>query len=902
MGSAGRDADATVATASPGAPATRNHCLEVDVLVAMADGTLPETETDGVLAHVDRCVACAELIANLGALDAAGRRVGRYEIERVLGVGGMGIVYAAFDPQLQRRVAVKLVRPENTTERAQSLMVAEARSLARVSHPNVVTVHDAGEHDGEIYVATELVDGTTLFEWQAHHRAVREIVDVWVQVARGLAAAHAMGVVHRDVKPANVLVGRDGRVRIGDFGIAHRDPAATDVSSRSPRLPSAPPDVIAGTPAYMAPEHRAGRVDARSDQYSAAVSIVEALTGKRPTEDDVISLEPPALAAVLTRALRANPDERLPTMTDFADALAAAIAPPPPPAPKRSRRRIALAVAGAVSAAVAITAVAVPALRPASSACTVVPVPDTVTARRDRLAHRLPANISPYVDHWLAGWANASGDVCASRDRELRASRRACLDKTLAALDQLLASWEAKPPGDALSLFIALDQLPHAAWCSEPALVDSPYPTPAQRDAIAAIEHDLASASSIAAIEQLRARARAIGDPTLVTKLAIAVAERQAQTDRPLAARTLRDAIASAHGFSSVLAMIALIHVLEPDPDHVAEAETVAAAARAKLSALGGDPALESELDAQLGSLLKTAGRHVDAIPVLERARQTARIAHGASSPQEANALVALAGALFVRDGTVVSPAARAAGKAADEIWERNGIAMPSVVPAETAAELLTQVERMRAMVVAQSGPESEDAFEADCNLSDAHTMAEQPARALEYAKRAVELAPRIHVRNVRLAYIQGQASYLAGELDHGDEALAYARDAVATATALQADGELASALTALGRAEVRFGKAAAAREPLQRALALRIRLNERAHLRGVTRFWLAAALWDVDRKRARDQATMAREEIQSYLDTNHDDNAAPFTVAHQHRYLQSVLDKIDRWQRDHAR
>jgi serine/threonine protein kinase len=329
----------------------RDGCLEIDELVAMAEGTLAAERIEAVLAHVDGCARCAEVIANLGALDGPGRRVGRYQIERVLGIGGMGIVYAAYDPQLQRKVALKLVRPENTTEVAQSRMVAEARTLARISHPNVVTVFDAGEHAGEIYLAAELVEGMTLTAWQAQPRTTAEIIAVWLQVARGLAAAHAMQVVHRDVKPANVLVGNDGRVRIGDFGLAHRQtaPVASDTPATHDR-------VLAGTPAYMAPEHRAGRVDARSDQFSACVAIVEALIGQRPEADAEVMIEPPALAAVLRRGLRADPAERFPTMDAFADALAVAIAPGPP------RRRWIVPVVAAAVAAVLVMAWALCAL------------------------------------------------------------------------------------------------------------------------------------------------------------------------------------------------------------------------------------------------------------------------------------------------------------------------------------------------------------------------------------------------------------------------------------------------------------------------------------------------------------------------------------------------------------
>src|SRR6185503_849513 len=282
-------------------------CVETEELVAMLDGNLPSDRVEAVLVHVDRCPSCAEVIASL-ARDAGPRGVGRYQLGRVIGSGGMGVVHEGWDPELRRRVAVKLVRPERSDDAAHARMLREARALARISHPNVVAVYDVGEHGGEIYVATELVDGETMATWCAG-RASRDIVDAWIQAARGLDAAHAGGIVHRDVKPANVLVGRDGRVRIGDFGLARlgADTVAAGPVRRSasvsPDLPehlargSYPPPreddaritetgFVAGTPAYMAPEQARGEIDARSDQYSLGVALVEALVGVRPAADE----------------------------------------------------------------------------------------------------------------------------------------------------------------------------------------------------------------------------------------------------------------------------------------------------------------------------------------------------------------------------------------------------------------------------------------------------------------------------------------------------------------------------------------------------------------------------------------------------------------------------------------
>ncbi len=153
-------------------------------------------------------------------------QIGRYEIRRLLGTGGMGVVYAAFDPLLQRDVAVKLLRRErfarDRLEVAGERLRREAQIAAQLTHPNVVTIFDVGEHAGSVYVAMELVDGPSLQQWlRATARPWREVLDMFFRAGRGLAAAHGVGLIHRDFKPANVLVGADHRPRVVDFGLAH---------------------------------------------------------------------------------------------------------------------------------------------------------------------------------------------------------------------------------------------------------------------------------------------------------------------------------------------------------------------------------------------------------------------------------------------------------------------------------------------------------------------------------------------------------------------------------------------------------------------------------------------------------------------------------------------------------
>src|SRR5580658_5657197 len=160
---------------------------------------------------------------------AVGARIGRNLVVGVLGRGGMGVVYAAYDPVLDRKIALKLLTDvvDDDASQGRVRMQREAQALARLSHPNVITVHDVAEHDGTMYIAMEIVEGGTLRDWRGT-RPWREVLAGYLAAARGLAAAHAAGLVHRDFKPDNVLVGNDGRIRVMDFGLARQRGAARE--------------------------------------------------------------------------------------------------------------------------------------------------------------------------------------------------------------------------------------------------------------------------------------------------------------------------------------------------------------------------------------------------------------------------------------------------------------------------------------------------------------------------------------------------------------------------------------------------------------------------------------------------------------------------------------------------
>ena len=273
-------------------------------------------------------------------------RLGPYELRHERGRGGMGVVYAALDTRLDRIVAIKEIR-EPDDVRVHRRVVREAKAMAMLAHPNVVTVYESFEVDGVAYIVMEHVDGVTLTQWLAEPRSREQIFAALCAAGEGLAAAHAKGLVHRDFKPDNVMIDGEGRVRVMDFGLAHSgDPQQRPGGSRDAAVdgsygPLTVSGRFAGTPAYMAPEQLRGEVtDAASDQFSFSVAFWEALFGERPfagATPEALRVEieggrlrrparagrvPAWLREIVTRGLRTAPSERHPSMRSLLDALA----------------------------------------------------------------------------------------------------------------------------------------------------------------------------------------------------------------------------------------------------------------------------------------------------------------------------------------------------------------------------------------------------------------------------------------------------------------------------------------------------------------------------------------------------------------------------------------------------
>ncbi|MBX3155434.1 MAG: protein kinase [Deltaproteobacteria bacterium] len=356
-------------------------------------GTAPTMAvSSGVLGTPAEPIAAAGGTLDLPAADrvdaaatfAPGQMIGRFVVRALLGEGGMGVVVAGHDADLGRPVAIKLVKRELDHPAYRQRLLREAQAMARLEHPNVARVYEVGSERGRLFVAMELIDGVTLSMWlRVQRRPWREIAAMFEQVGAGLAAVHRAGLVHRDFKPDNVLVDRDGRARVVDFGLARLDGAASSAGSPELALSLTRTGVMMGTPGYMAPEQQfGGTVDARADQYSFCVALREALLGGRPTDppDTAWGGTSRAVREIIARGLAYEPHDRFASMDELLAALRTATA-------ARGGRRLAIAaaaagvvVAGAVVAVIALRDPATPAPPPASPAGSpvVTPIPPAV--------------------------------------------------------------------------------------------------------------------------------------------------------------------------------------------------------------------------------------------------------------------------------------------------------------------------------------------------------------------------------------------------------------------------------------------------------------------------------------------------------------------------------------------
>jgi tetratricopeptide (TPR) repeat protein len=624
---------------------------------------------------------------------AIGARVDRYVIERLLGAGAMGMVYAAHDPELDRRVAVKVLRPGTFSAAARDRMAREARTLARLSHRNVVAVHDVGAHGDGMFIVMELVEGATLKRWLAERpRSWHEIVAVMAHAGRGLAAAHAAGLIHRDFKPDNVMIAADGRVLVADFGLARPagDAATADTvpggGSPAPASEITADGVAVGTPAYMAPEQHAGEAGPAADQFAFAVTLYEALYGRRPfAGTSAVALvtaiaagemiPPPSttrvparIARIAARGLRGPPAARFPTMTALVDALARD--------PGRRRRWLAVAGGALVAAVTATWLLARTDAAPercegGNQRIAAVWNAQARTTLRDAFARagrgqgasaadRAAAGIDRYTREWTAGYRDAcrATHVRGDQSPELLDRRMACLDTRLVELGTLVTLFATADAAVVERAVGSIAALPPVGDCADRKALDvTPLPAdPATRDQIAAARADLARARTAhnagrfaeeePITRAIAARARTLGYPPLLASALYQLGQLEDALGHPpaaLAAFAEGRLAAEAAGNDKLKAELAIasanIANATIDPE---ETERMDREAEATVARLGSPPELAWLLADGKAKRRYGVSDFAGALAEWERALAIARTVFPADSYEVANLLNAI--------------------------------------------------------------------------------------------------------------------------------------------------------------------------------------------------------------------------------------------------------------------
>ena len=610
-----------------------------------------------------------------------GALVGRYVVLSHLGRGAMGIVVAAYDPELDRRIALKLLRPQprrGSTARAR--LQREALALARLNHPNVVAVHDVGVHAGRVFIAMELVAGRTLRQWMSRPRSWQEVLPVFEAAARGLASAHRAGLVHRDFKPENVMIGDDGRVRVMDFGLAR--PGESDSARDSEPTPteSGPADVLSGsltrtgailgTPAYMAPEQFAGGVaGAHSDQFSVCVSLFEALYGMRPFEGETAGelacsvtqgqprrvtgerRVPTWVHRTVLRGLSHRVADRFPSMEALASALTAGEA--------RGRRRRRSAVVLGVGMAVAMGLGwqrwedarlveqchrAGDALDPVWNASRRAAVAQGIERSELPYASRVAEEVLPAVDDYAQRWRETATRACTARtiDRTWSASHEDkaawCLDVHLTHVDALAEALERSTP---VAVRRAITSV--AAWAPPEECANTSHlelaadpPPRERRDQVHALLEELAridqrlerddAEGASPMIERAVKRAEELDwTPLRIRALleqshAASLSTRFEEAERAATDAYMLASASDAWRLASTAANV-LVYTIGQDPERLGEARTWARHARVA-DTNGGfeEPHNRARIDDNLGMALLLAGKLDEARDHFQRA------------------------------------------------------------------------------------------------------------------------------------------------------------------------------------------------------------------------------------------------------------------------------------------
>jgi len=710
-----------------GEPTEGTACPDEAEIAQFVQGELPSADAERVEAHLDACEACGQVVAELvrifadedggagaqpdlpaplpsderattlgaddsgerrplGVVLGAGAEVGRYRVLDCVGVGGMGVVYAAYDPELDRRVALKLLRGTATDAGSQgrnARLLREAQALAKLTHPNVITVHDVGTWEGQVFVAMEYIDGPTLGEWmRAQSRTWPEIRDVFVAAGRGLAAAHAAEMVHRDFKPDNVLIGRDGRVRVTDFGLARwgrqlggaelettdERPALARISSSGsipvPQVSLTRTGALVGTPAYMAPEQLQHQpADAASDQFAFCVALYEAIHGERPFSGRTLvelassvlsgrvpeASGGPAVPRSVRQAIRRGLSRRRRDRFGSMNALLAVLE-------QRSTRRAWPWVAGLVVLGGGAGAWALAESRaPGSAFCQPDQAIDRVwdDARREAVATAFERTGLAYatesaerasvaIDEVAARWAELRSRSCEPQSAPgegpaLVALRERCLERRRVSLDALLGAFERADAATVGRAVGAVAGLPSVDQCGDPeALMAAlPPPPPAdQAEAVEAVRNELARGDGLVAAGRYReglalarrvdAEAERLGHRPLRAETQVLLGELldrvgEAESAEEVLEQAALSAVASRHRRILVRALMARVYVLGMGLSRLDQAEAIARWAEAEIEGSGVDDA-RSGLWLNRGSVAYQRGDYATAERYMQRA------------------------------------------------------------------------------------------------------------------------------------------------------------------------------------------------------------------------------------------------------------------------------------------
>jgi tetratricopeptide (TPR) repeat protein len=795
-----------------------------------------------------------------------GSTIGRYVILEPLGEGGMGCVYAAYDPSLDRRVALKLLKPDFSAaapDEARQRLFREAQAMARLNHPNVITVHDVGAMHDQVFVAMEMVKGGTLRTWlKAAPRAPREVLHQFALAGEGLWAAHQAGLVHRDFKPENVLVSHDGQVRVTDFGLARSSSEALlltrpalAASARLPLTPITLEGAVMGTPAYMAPEQLLGRpTDSRTDQFSFAVALYEALFGARPFDGGTLAELAAAIAKgevkpappgsprwmrePLLRSLKANPLERWPSMRELLHALKKD--------PRIARRRWLYATAGVVlmaGAGVASKRVVDREQARCETRGSLEGVWDR--ARRDAALAAFSSSGAPSaeqtfelaaakLDALAQSWSREAVMLCR-QERSLRAAdvatRAQCLQRRR---DELESIGGVFAEADRLVVDTAVaitTRGPDTRECvsAEEKTVPSEVAVPPELRA--RLEHarllsQAGRREAVGLLEGVLHDARTLGNPRFTAEAQWRLAMAYDVANDPRSIETFRSAElgSEAAGEDEQLANVRLDFMSSLGFGHgqTAEAERVAAAARATLDRLGKHDRLEALYMSKLSDLKGLEGKYDEALELGRRALALYTQRVGADAPETLDAEALLINvlinygrydeALAMVDHNI-SATARLFGPdhhMTGVSFTTKGLAM---IWAGRYEEARAAIQRAVEIDEKCGGPDAAGNWVNLSNLGEVLQHLGRHAEALELYERAQRLI----------------------QLHNPDDA--------------QAMGEV---LAGLGRSHLASGHASRALPEFEQALKLREqRPGERANL-AENELSLAEALWETHRDRAR--------------------------------------------------